>query len=64
MSTFVDDLMSRVLSGNKGNIVKLENSSNIELECPENFNLMSECFGAVVFDQVDPASRTLVSGLG
>ncbi|ORX35007.1 hypothetical protein BD324DRAFT_633591 [Kockovaella imperatae] len=59
VSTFIDQLMNKVLGGHTGDIVKLDNASNLARECPENFNLLSECFGALVFDNVDPDSRTL-----
>ena len=61
VATFIDTLMARVLDGTSGNVVKLDNASKLELECPENFNGLSECFGAVVFGNVDPAAHTLVS---
>lgn len=53
--------MDRVLDGVNGDIVKVESNAEIERACPTNFNLRSECFAAVVFDEVDPASQALVS---
>jgi hypothetical protein len=58
--TFVDTLMSRVLSGVSGDVIKVDYATEIERACPTNFNLRSECFAAVVFNSVDTITPSLV----
>jgi hypothetical protein len=61
IANFVDDLMSGVLTGISGNVVKLAEPDDVNMECPENFNLLSNCFAAVVFNEIDISERLLVS---
>ena len=53
--------MSKVLEGVTAKIVKIDNDSMVQTECPENFNMLSDCFAALVFGDVDPAAGTIVS---
>jgi hypothetical protein len=53
--------MATVLEGVHGDVVKVSNESLVEGECPQNFNLLSGCFMAVTFSQIDLEQRILVS---
>jgi hypothetical protein len=52
--------MSRVLTGVSGTVVKLAEPDDVNMECPENFNLLSNCFAAVVFNEIDISEHMLV----
>jgi hypothetical protein len=52
--------MSRVFSRSGGNVLKVETEADIESQCPTNFNLRSECFAAVVFNEVDDGANSMV----
>jgi ATP-binding cassette subfamily A (ABC1) protein 3 len=59
-SGFVDDLMDRVLTGVSGTVKKVMDPAQVETECPENFNLLSNCFAAIVFGEIDISAYELV----
>lgn len=60
IATFIDTLMERALEGVEGHIVKVNGSNQVVRQCPENFNLLSECFAAVTFNGVDISNSLLV----
>lgn len=57
----VNELMGRTLEGVYGEVVRVNNASEVEAQCRQSFNLRSNCFAAVVFGDIDTGSRTLVS---
>lgn len=61
LNNITDTLMATVLEGVHGDVVKVSNESLVEGECPQNFNLLSGCFMAVTFSQIDLEQRILVS---
>ena len=61
LSDLVDGLVDRVFQGVGGNIIKVDDEDDIERACPTNFNLRSECFAALVFNEVDDGRQVLVS---
>ena len=60
IDTFINDLMNRALTGVSGTVHKVTDPNQINTECPENFNDLSGCFAAVVFDEVDISGHALV----
>jgi len=55
--------MSRVLTGVSGTVHKITDPAQVEKECPENFNLLSDCFAAIVFGGIDVSGHVLVRKL-
>lgn len=56
------NLMDTVLAnaGVHGDVVRVPTVDGVADKCPENFNQLSDCFAAVVFDSVDYESGLLV----
>ena len=59
VANFTDHLVAVALTGVQGTVIQLQDEAQIESKCRENFNLLSECFAAVVFDNVDPSGPSL-----
>ena len=55
--------MTSVLANVNGQVLKVADSSQVETQCREDFNLRSDCMAAVVFNDVDVSGKTLVGVL-
>ena len=61
MTEEVDRLVDLALAGVGVGNTKVNTVKEIENACPTNFNLRSECFAAISFNEVDTARQVLVS---
>ena len=61
-NNFVEGFMSKVLSSldSSARVVRIDNATDVENECPENFSLRSDCFGAVVIETLQEGSDVFV----